>query len=78
MSTTIKEFLLNDIVIPMEFTSTPPNETKVRKYEAASEEQKARIEAMKDRAQGEYIVDDGFLEALNSTAVLDWGEDKIS
>lgn len=45
----------------------------------ATEEQRVRIDVMKTRAQlndEEEITDDGFLEALNSTAAEDWADEK--
>lgn len=45
----------------------------------ATEEQRVRIDVMKTRAQlndEEEITDDGFLEALNSTAAEDWADEE--
>lgn len=45
----------------------------------ATEEQKARIDMMKAKAQiegGEEVADDGFLDALNGTAAEDWADEE--
>lgn len=48
-------------------------------WELATEEQKTRIQSMKAKAQlndVEETVDDGFLEALNSSAAEDWNDEE--
>ena len=48
-------------------------------WELATEEQKTRIQSMKAKAQlteTEEIADDGFLEALNSSAAEDWNDEE--
>ena len=48
-------------------------------WELATEEQKIRIQTMKTKAQlndGEEVADDGFLEALNSSAAEDWKDEE--
>ena len=48
-------------------------------WELATEEQKTRIQSMKAKAQlndVEETADDGFLEALNSSAAEDWNDEE--
>lgn len=47
-------------------------------WNAASEEQKARIAVLKEKVEGagEAAVDDGFLEALNGHAKEDWADEE--
>lgn len=48
-------------------------------WELATEEQKTRIQSMKAKAQlndVEETADDGFLEALNSSATEDWNDEE--
>lgn len=48
-------------------------------WDIATEEQKTRLQVMKTKAQlndEEGIVDDGFLEALNTSAAEDWNDEE--
>ena len=50
-----------------------------KNWEAASEEQRTRIDVMKAKArldEEEEMADDGFLEALNGSAAEDWVDDE--